>query len=453
MKFDIVVCPPLLMILSSILTIALSMEPDINCSESSAQNILAIMQSHNANKLTLNELYCARDYIETSTAACSLLCYHYLSYGNVISSYRYALRSLENVPHYIDAVACLAATYYATGNYIRAAYYAELVHITSPSLTIPVDGVKRPLFLYLSEQMPAVVRPVAPPSSPPSVPTYTQHILHRISHMLNGTMSLLSVHKALQTELSVLHRGPSIVATEEFLEQIEAALNPQTHTQGLDEISYRNRHPEDVIYDIRYEPFLDGDIVASVGQDGQDLCVRWPADKFVKIYSFIGTSRTFGETLVGLSDAFDKLGVPNGVMSDVHDEEESVVVKAVGGPATGLPNKNFILYNFEKGPVVALPGQPYGFIFDQCGREEAAYLSDYMNDTLILWDTIPSNLLKWARAPQSITHKEFLREEPVYVPGFVTDSVLRMTRLQQRFHGKLFYVWPFDSYMIAITLS
>ena len=421
------------LLLSCLLLTSLTADRQLDCNETLALKYLTNILRDKPATVDIQELLCAREHIATSAAASSALCYHFLDAGDLVSSYRYALRSLENVPHYMDAVACLAATYYTIGSYVKASYYAELLYIASPSLTVPVDGVWRSLFLYLSEHMPALVRPVAPHTSPPLAPTQTQHVLHRIGHMLNGSMSVLRVYEALQAELSVLLRGPSVVASEEFLEHVEAALSPQTHTQWFDDGSSLTG---DASYDVRHGPFLDGDRLSSGSIEGQDMCVLWPPDKSVNIFSYVGACRTYGETVVGLSDALNKLGVPNAVISESRSEDNAVLVKALSGPLSAMPVLDFVIWNFEKSPIVTLPGEPYGFVFDQCGREEAAYLPHYIIDSSVFWDSIPSNFLKWARAPESITRKSLLRDEPVYVPGFVTDNVLRMSRLQQRFGGE-----------------
>lgn len=392
----------------------------LNCSEINARGFPG--KSKEFLEYDEKKLLCVRENIEYSSIVSNVLCSRLLQSNNLISAYRYSLRALEIVPDNAAATGCLARIYHKLGDFIRASYYAELVYSNSLK-DKHFDHATELLFIQMRESLRHFVYPVSPPrfNCPLSNNIDVCHLINKF----NGSLTVLDVYKAFQAEFPVSHRGSSVLAREEFLELVTSVLSSQTDMF---------LHPPEHTSIAPFVTSFRGEFLEET--ENEKVCVKWPLHRTIFIYSDLQVYSTFGETAVGLSDALNKLGVPNSVVSVPEAGDDSVVIKMVSGPAGKPEAKHYVVWNFEKAPTVAMPGAPFGFIKDQCDREEAAYIIFYIENAHSFWDSIPSNMMKWAFAPENITHKKHLPREPIFVPGFETDNVMRFTRTSLLFSSK-----------------
>jgi hypothetical protein len=401
----------------------------LNCTESFARDAIRDASVPNGRKYA-NHLLCAREHIQYSSTASTLLCHHFLKNDDLPSAYRYGLRALEIVPDDIDAIACLCTVYYNMGDFIRASFYSEVMYEASPTHYVALENIIDPMFIHMRNTFHSAVYPVSAVTVTCPMSSNLQ-IVCRLNRMFNGSVSVLDVYKSVQAELPASQRGSSVLAREEFLELATAALAAASHTDLLCMSDDTQDQATSVVPSITP---LFGDFVDVA--DNENVCIKWPVHRAIAIYNDVQVYSTFGETAVGLSDALNKFGVPNSVLSTTETSEGTVLIKMVSGPTGNPQPAHYVVWNFEKGPTVAMPGAPFGFIHDQCGREEAGYLLFYLEQAHSFWDSIPSNMIKWAVAPENVTHKSHLPGQPTFVPGFVADNVLRFARLTQLFSGR-----------------
>ena len=406
------------------------------CSEEIASNGIYTVQStsHEFVGSNLDSIYCGLEYIQYSSIASNLLCHYYLEQHDLVAAYRYALRSLEIVPDRLEAIACLAAVNFNRLSFMRAAFYSE--HVYHLAVKVPVESAGDHLFIHLRDTMPQAVYPKVSTEARRHLQS-SDSTLMKVANTLDGSVSVWMAYMTLQKDLPSMLRGSSVLSKEEFLEYVEALLSPEEHSGWFSSSDVSS-------YDILESPFLREDILVV---EDSDMCVQWPVDKSINICSLHQLYSTFGETNIGLSDALNKLGVSNRIPSTPISDTNNVLVRSTGGERLGDSPEKFIIWNFEKAATAAVCGSPTGFIKDSCGREESAYANGYVNESMLYWESIPSNMIKWDRAPEAVTHKSLLPQAPIYVPGFVPDNVLRMTRANMLFGGE------YDLKLLPRTLS
>jgi hypothetical protein len=377
------------------------------CSKETARYGIENVKNDLSNApLYINELYCGRTFPEHSSDSASMLCRYYLSRGEYAAAYRNALRSLEMIPDHPLGISCLASIYYELKKYHRASFYAELLYRKYPLHNeFAVKNVHQHLYLHLNEVLPSMLYPIA---------TNNQNSPNKIQDLLDGSMSTLSAYERLQMELPLYLRGVAIIVSREgFLHLVENIL------------AGANIGQIDTIYD-------------PAGYDDK-LCVKWPLHKKLRVYYFHLLAGTFGETIVGLSDALNRLRIAHTITSHITSDEDpdTILIKATGAPlyADAPKPSEVIFWNFEKGPKLAVDGEPTGFLRDSCGREEASIDSRYFESYFMFWDSIPSNMLKWNNSQDHLTHKSKLQREPIFMPSFVAENVLRMAHTNLLFQG------------------
>jgi hypothetical protein len=357
-----------------------------------------------------------QQYLPTSSLSLSL---KYLQSSNYYGAYLYAIRFLEMEPYQCEGYLILSLIYNNPNTKYHASFFYEIAFEYNPYCNFSPD-LFHDLHLLPTTLSPQQLKD--PPSDPPDP------YLDALRQSINGNHTLYQIFLSLAQNYPQLVSDSSIYSFELFLQKVNHLLS-----QTCDETSLPIQIPI---------PTMNTRL---------NLSQKWPIyEQIAYIYNWPLIQTVFGETVLGLSDALSRLGIPNAITPSPEKLlSNEVIIKPVGGPksAGNRRDLNYVIWNFEKNPNVAQEGDRVniGFILNACAREESAYEYQYFTSSLTYWESIPTSMLKWkaiqpklAAVLESVGVTEKL---PHLVPTFLPLTTIQFSILKTNFRG-LFFPFP-----------
>jgi hypothetical protein len=356
-----------------------------------------------------------QQYIPTSSLYLSL---RYLQRSNYYGAYQYAVRLLEMEPYHCNGHLILSLIYssYSKTKH-HASFFYEIALEYNPSCRLPSG-------LFHDHHLSSIILSSQQLNDEPSDPLDLH--LDAIRESINGKRTLYQIFLFVAENYPQFVSDFSISSFELFLQRIQLLL-PLSQTC------------EDVSEQIIPIPTTNTRL---------NFFQQWPIyEQIAYVYNWPLVQNVFGETVLGLSDALSRLGIPNSITpSPSKLMSDEVIIKPVGGPRNTRTDLNYVIWNFEKNPNVAQEGDQVniGFILNACEREESAYEYSYFTSSVTYWESIPTSILKWkAIQPQlaSLLESVGVHDLPHLVPTFLPLTTIQFSILQTNFRG-LFTSFP-----------
>lgn len=368
-----------------------------------------------------SDLLCWMSFQEYRSKSAYYLSIHYLLNHNYIGGYHYAIRLLELEPFNCYGHLLLSWIYFQMDKEYSSSFYMEIAfslnescHINHPPFD---DFISLPIILSKCDKL-----------------STDDSLFEAVTELIDGKRTLGQIFLLLQTQYHHLIPDFSIYSLERFIQTVQV---------------FQNCHETKTCIN---PTFLIPTTFARVNFDQ-----LWLMDKVLYIYNWPVVQNIFGETVVGLSDAFSRLGMPNAIISTTSEmKENDVIIKPVGGPMSVRLDINYVIWNFEKNPNLAKKGDQIniGFTKNACDREESAYEYSYFTLCTTYWESIPTSMIKWrAIQPQlsSILQSKGIPNLPHLVPTFLPLSTIQFSVLMRNFKGRIYSL--FNSIFFDFSLK